>query len=79
MKQYTKYSPETNTLYINSNVILPNTVGMSWRERCKAIDAAFNMEYDERIKEFCPAAIKDAILAEIAAHPGCTISEYMGV
>ena len=48
MSKYTMYSKKENALYINSDVILPDTKGMPFREHCKAYKDAFNMSYEKK-------------------------------
>ena len=76
MSRYTMYSRKDNTVYINSDVILPDTKGMSFREHCKAYDEAFKMDYRKRLQEFCPDNIRKEIEADLDSHPGCKISEF---
>lgn len=76
MIEYTMYSEKENTLYINSDVILPDTKGMPFREHCKAYDNAFKMSYEKRLEAFCPENIRKEIQAKIDSHPGCILSEF---
>lgn len=76
MSKYTMYSKKENALYINSDVILPDTKGMPFREHCKAYKDAFNMSYEKRLEAFCPENIRKEIQAEIDSHPGCVLSEF---
>lgn len=76
MSRYTMYSSKDNTVYINSDVILPDTKGMSFREHCKAYKDAFKMSYEKRLETFCSKNIREEIQAEIDSHPGCLISEF---
>ena len=70
------YDPNRNVLYINSEAILPDTTGMSWKEHSKAIKGAFKMSYQERIEAFANEEQKKAILEAIATYPEATLSEY---
>ncbi len=85
MKQETKYTmfdEERNTLYINSDVILPKmtaTPDMNIREftrkMSKRLDA-FKLSYEERIEKFASPDAKEIIKESLAKHSGCKISEY---
>ena len=74
--RYTFFDTKRNTLYINSNLMLPNTKGMSFKEHCKEYDKAFALPYPERLEKFCPDTIRPLVEEEIANHPGCKISEF---
>ncbi len=74
--QATFYDKRTNTVYINTDLILPNTLGMPFNAACKKRKEAFNLTYEERIDKFAPERYKQEILDAIAAHEGCTVSEF---
>lgn len=73
------FDKKSNTLYINSDIILPNTKGMSFREHCKAFDEAFKLSYEERIEKFATKEQKEKIRKALEEHKGCNISEYSNV
>ncbi len=67
------YDEKTNTLYINSDIIMCDTEGMTFKERSKAMMAHFKLSMEERINL---SKYKLQILDEIAKHPGCKLSEF---
>lgn len=77
MSRYTEFDEKRNTLYILSDCILPNTLGMTAVARHKAYDEAFKMSYPERLEKFCKnPEVKKVIQEDIAAHEGCHLSEF---
>ncbi len=74
--RYTFFDTKRDTLYINSNLILPDTKGMKFRDHCKKYDEAFAKSYEERLQEYCPQDIRVQIQEELDKHPGCKISEF---
>lgn len=70
----TTFDEKKNTLYINSDAILPDTTGMNFLEHCKKYDEWFAKSYKERI-ELSP--YKELIEEELAKHPDCKISEFL--
>lgn len=75
--RFTKYDEKTNTLYINSMAIMPNTRGLSFKEHHAAMKKAFSMSYTERIDAYAGNDAKIEILSELEKHAGCKISEYV--
>jgi hypothetical protein len=77
---YYFYSTKENTLYINSDLISPNIMGMTIKERYKVIKETSKISYPERIKKFCKnqEALK-VINEQLEIHKGCTISEFTNV
>lgn len=73
----TLWSEKENTLYINTNAIMPDTSRMNFREHCKAYDEAFAMTYIERIYKFAKGDNKRMILEEVEKHKGCKFSEFI--
>ena len=71
--QLTWYDKKRNTLYINTDAIMCDTTGMSFRERAKAMDEHFKLSYEERIEQ---SKYRDDIKQEIAMHPDCKLSEF---
>lgn len=67
------YDEKTNTLYINTDIIMCDTKGMTFRERCKAMTAHFKLSMEERINL---SKYKFEILDEIAKHKDCKLSEF---
>lgn len=76
MSKYTMFDEKKNTLYINSDLLLPNTTGMDFKTRHKEYDKAFKMDYMTRLEKFCPENVKPIVKAEIEKHKGCKFSEY---
>lgn len=74
--RYTFFNTKTNTLYINTKLMIPNTKGMSFRDHCKRFDETFALSYSERLKKFCPKDIRVQIQKELDKHPGCKIGEF---
>lgn len=72
----TFYDKKTDTVYINSDLILPNTKGLPFKEHSKKTMAAFKLSYQERIKQFTPEQYKKEINEAITSHEGCKISEF---
>jgi len=48
---YVLFSVRDNMLYINSKELTPNCVGMSFEERRKAFDEAYELSYMERLEK----------------------------
>ena len=71
------YSWKTNTLFINSNAILPDTTGMTMKERVRANKAAFALSYEERIERYATEQQKLEIRKALEEHPNCNISEFI--
>lgn len=67
------YDEKTNTLYINSDIIMCDTKGMTFKERYKAMMAHFKLSMEERINL---SKYKFQILDEIAKHKDCKLSEF---
>ena len=77
MSRYTEFDEKRNTLYILSDYLLPNTLGMTVVARRRAYDEAFKMSYPERLEKFCKnPEVKKAIQTDIEAHKGCKLSEF---
>lgn len=74
--RYTFFDTKRNTLYINTDVILPNTKGMSFKEHAKKYKEAFAKSYEERLQDYCPQNIRVLVQTELDKHPGCKISEF---
>lgn len=70
------YDSKNNVLYINTDIILCDTKGMTPRERAKAIYKHLSLSYEERINQ---SKYKDVILKEIEKHPNCKISEFSNI
>lgn len=75
--KYTWYDSKNDILYIEAHQLMPNTRGMSFREHCKALDAAFAMPYEDRIEAYASALAKEVIYDQLRKHKGCRISEYI--
>lgn len=73
----TRFDSKRNTLYILTDAIMPDTRGMTYRQRNQAITDAFDLPMSQRIEFFASDENKRIIEAAIAAHPGCKLSEYM--
>lgn len=67
------YDKKRNTLYINTDIIMCNTAGMTPKERFKAMKAHFDLSMNERINL---SKYKNEILKEIAKYPNCELSEF---
>ena len=78
-KRYAIFDNKRNTLYINSNLMLPKQKGGWSREWSTAVKEAFKLSYKERLEKYCPEDIREQIRQEIKAHKGCKISEFTGV
>lgn len=80
--KYTMFDEERNTLYINSDVILPKRVAtpnMDIKEFTRKVAErmeAFKLSYEERIEQFASPEAKEIIKESLAKHSGCKISEY---
>lgn len=70
------YNEKNDTFYINSDLMLPNTIGMSFKEHKKAFMDAFKLSYEDRLKKFCPAETRKLIQQELKKHKGCEVSEF---
>lgn len=78
MKEITMYNEKENTLYILSDVILPEKPkGQLSREQLKKVMEErreyFKKSYEERI---ALSSYREEIMKEIEKHPNCKISEY---
>lgn len=73
----TWFDSKSETLYINSKAILPDTKGLPFKEHCRRVNDAFKMTYPDRIEAYATEDQKKEILAAMEEHPGCKISEYM--
>lgn len=67
------YDSKNNILYINTEIIMCDTTGLTFKERTQAIMNYFKLSYEERINL---SAYKEEILKEMAKHPHCKISEF---
>lgn len=74
--KYTQFDKRLNTLYINSNVILPNVRGLGYKEHGEMLGKAFTMSYIERIEAYASEEAKAEIYKEMKKHEGCKISEF---
>ena len=73
----TYFDSKCNTLYILTDAIMPDTRGMTYRQRYQAIEDAFDLPMSQRIEMFASDKNRRIRESEIAAHPGCKLSEYM--
>ena len=64
------YSEKNNTLYINTDILVPKNPNR------QAFEKAFQMTIRERLEEYTPKEVKKAILEEIAEHKDCNLSEF---
>ena len=74
---YVLFSVRDNMLYINSKELTPNCVGMSFEERRKAFDEAYELSYMERLEKWSSDIAKAYMKEELEAHKGCAISEFI--
>lgn len=79
MSRFYFYSEKENTFYIRTELILPNTKGLPFKETFKKNSEAFKMTYEERLKSFCPKEIRNEIKKELKKYPGCNISEFTDI
>jgi len=75
-KNIAYYSEKDNTVMIRTDIMMPNTNGMSWNEHCKAINEAFNMTILDRIAKFTPPQYMDDIIDLINKHADAKIGEF---
>lgn len=75
----TRYDEKTKTLFINSEVILPNTDGMKFKEQFRLKMEAFKKSYTERLSDYATEEQRKKIYEEINEHPGCGISEFTDI
>lgn len=66
----TLYDEKRNILSIRTELIMPKNCSREEHRK------AFTMSYKERLERFCPKEIRTEIEKEIAAHPGCKLSEF---
>lgn len=64
------YSEKNDTLYINTDILVPEKANR------EAYAKAFQMTIRERLEEYAPENVRQAIKEEIAVHKGCNISEF---
>lgn len=72
----TFYSEKDNTLYINSDIILPDTKKLPFKEHLKLTKQAFAKSYEERIEQYATKEQQEHIHEQLKAHEGCKISEF---
>ena len=77
--RYAIFDNKRNTLYINSDLMLPKKKGGWTKEWSKEVSEAFKLTYQERLEKYCPEDIREQVQKEIKAHKGCKISEFTGV
>ena len=64
------YSEKNNTLYINTDILVPRNADR------EAFEKAFQMTIKERLETYAPDNVKKAIEEEIAEHKDCSLSEF---
>lgn len=77
--RYTNFSEKYNCLYINSNQLLPDTSGMTFKESYKARKEAFKKTYEERLKLYANNECRKEVEEELKKHKGCEISEFLTI
>lgn len=77
--RYTSFSEKDNCLYINSNQLLPDTSGMTFKESYKACKEAFKKTYEERLKMYANNECRKEVEEELKKHKGCEISEFLTI
>ena len=66
----TIFDEKRNVLCIRTELIMPKICNREEHRR------VFALSYKERLEQFCPKEIRAEIENEIAAHPGCKLSEF---
>lgn len=64
------YSEKNNTLYVNTDILVPRNADKN------DFDRAFQMTIKERIEKYAPDNAKKGINYELETHKGCQISEF---
>ena len=70
------FDEKRNILYINTDVLLGDMSGMTYKEKKQYITNNFKMSYKERINNIKNVRYRDAILTELLKHKDCEISEF---